>query len=340
MKEFIALFIARNREYYRDRAALGWAFLFPILVIVACALAFSNPDTSILKVGIHGDYSDNAAVSQFLEKPYIKAIKYENLEKGLQRTRHHQLDLMLSSSVSNKSEKGYTYWMNTESSASMAAEALLPAAANFERLELQGREIRYVDWVIPGVLGMNLMFGALFGVGYVIVRYRHNGVLKRFQATPVTAVQFLTAQMSSRLIIVLVVNSLIFIGCLLFLDLIVLGSYLNLLLITLLGAMSMISLGLLIACRTANEELAGGLLNVATWPMLLMSDVWFTLDEAPLWMQQLANIMPLTHLVKATRAVMIEGASLIEVSNHLTWMLAMTLVFLGMASTLFRWHKR
>jgi len=334
MKEFIALFIARNREYYRDRAALGWAFLFPILVIVACALAFSNPDTSILKVGLHGDFADNLEINRFLDQPYIKAIEYDNLEKGLQRTRHHQLDLMLSS------EGGYKYWTNTESSASLAAEALLPEPTRFQRLELLGREIRYVDWVIPGVLGMNLMFGALFGVGYVIVRYRHNGVLKRFQATPVTAIHFLTAQMSSRLIIVLLVNSLIFVGCLMFLDLIVLGSYLNLFLITILGAMSMISLGLLIACRTANEELAGGMLNVATWPMLLMSEVWFTLDEAPLWMQQVANIMPLTHLVKATRAVMIEGATLADVGSHLAWMLGMTLVCIVAASALFRWHKR
>jgi ABC-2 type transport system permease protein len=334
MKEFIALFQARNREYYRDRAALGWAFLFPLLVIIACALAFSNPDTSILKVGVHGDTAHHPEVTNYLDQPYIKRVDYADLEKGLERTRHHQLDMMLSL------ESGYQYWINKESSSGLAAEALLPDRQSFERRELEGRKVRYVDWVIPGVLGMNLMFGALFGVGYVIVRYRHNGVLKRFQATPVRAVHFLTAQMASRLIIVLVVNGLIFIGCLLFLDLIVLGSYLDLLLITTLGAMSMIALGLLVACRTANEELAGGLLNVATWPMLLMSDVWFTLDEAPLWMQQLANFMPLTHLVKATRAVMIEGATLADVASHLVWLALMTAVCLGLASALFRWHKR
>jgi ABC-2 type transport system permease protein len=334
MKEFIALFVARNREYYRDRAALGWAFLFPLLVIVACALAFSNPDTSILKIGVYGDYKTDAELTDFLSQPYIKTITYDDLDRGLKRTRHHQLDLMLSVA------DGHQYWVNRESSSGLAAESLLPEKQNFQRLELEGRKVRYVDWVIPGVLGMNLMFGALFGVGYVIVRYRHNGVLKRLQATPVRAVHFLSAQMASRLIIVLVVNGLIFVGCLLFLDLIVLGSYVNLFLITTLGAMSMIALGLLVACRTANEELAGGMLNVATWPMLLMSDVWFTLDEAPLWMQQMANIMPLTHLVKATRAVMIEGATLMEVSGHLLWLAVMTVVCLGLASVLFRWHKR
>ncbi|MFA5632637.1 MAG: ABC transporter permease [Porticoccaceae bacterium] len=334
MKEFIALFIARNKEYYRDRAAIGWAFLFPLLVIVACALAFSNPDTSVFRVGVHGDFAADTAVGDFLEQPYIKVLRYDSLERGLERTRHHQLDILLSS-------EGDRYWVNSQSTASSAVEKLfLNDTEGFQREEISGRKVRYVDWVIPGVLGMNLMFGALFGVGYVIVRYRHNGVLKRFHATPITALHFLSAQLVSRLIIVVVVNGLIFVGCLLFLDLIVLGSYLNLLLITILGALSMITLGLLIASRTANEELAGGMLNIATWPMLLMSDVWFTLDEAPLWMQQAANFMPLTHVVKALRAVMIEGASLTDVSHHLVWLALMTALCLGIASLLFRWHKR
>jgi len=334
MKEFIALFIARNKEYYRDRAALGWAFLFPLLVIVACALAFSNPDTSVFTVGVQGDFSADTEVSDFLDQPYIKTLHYDNLERGLERTRHHQLDMLLSSD-------GNRYWVNSQSSASAAVEKLFHAQTDgFQREETSGRKVRYVDWVIPGVLGMNLMFGALFGVGYVIVRYRHNGVLKRLQATPISALHFLSAQMASRLIIVVTVNGLIFIGCLIFLDLIVLGNYLTMLLITLLGALAMIAMGLLIASRTANEELAGGMLNIATWPMLLMSDVWFTLDEAPLWMQQIANVMPLTHGVKALRAVMIEGSTLVDVSYHLIWLAVMTVVCLVLASLLFRWHKR
>ena len=334
MKQFLAILVARNKEYYRDKGSVAWAFLFPLLVIVACALAFSNPDTSVFRVGIHGDVAGGPARA-FLRQHYIKTVPFEDLDKALERTQHHQLDLLLSS------DGAHRYWINTESSASAAAEHLLLATTDdFAREEISGRKIRYVDWVIPGVLGMNLMFGALFGVGYVIVRYRHNGVLKRLQATPVTALQFLGAQMTSRLLIVVTVNGLIFVGCALFLDLIVLGSYLNLLLITLMGAVSMIALGLLVASRTANEELAGGLLNVATWPMLLMSEVWFTLDDAPGWMQSLSGFMPLTHIVKAFRAVMIEGASLLEVGHHLLWLAAMTALAMGLAALLFRWHRR
>ena len=335
MKQFIALFVARNKEYYRDRAALAWAFMFPVMVIVACALAFSNPDTSVFTVGLYGKGENPPDAEKFLAQPYIKSVHIDDIQRGLERTRHHQLDLLLST------EEGKHYWINSASSRGQAVESLFSnAVAGFSRETISGREIRYVDWVIPGVLGMNLMFGALFGVGYVIVRYRHNGVLKRLQATPLTAVQFLSAQLSSRLLIVVAVNVVIFCGCLLFLDLIVLGSYWNLLLITVLGGMSMIALGLLIACRTANEELAGGLLNVATWPMMLMSNVWFALDDAPTWMQKAADFMPLTHLVKANRAVMIEGATLAEVSDHLLWLAGTTVACLLVASALFRWHKR
>jgi ABC-type multidrug transport system permease subunit len=105
------------------------------------------------------------------------------------------------------------------------------------------------------------------------------------------------------------------------------------------GALAMISLGLLIAARTASEELAGGILNASTWPMMFLSGVWFSLDDSPRYMQLLAECLPLTHLVAAAREIMINGATLGDVSQHLLTMLAMALVFLGLASSGFRWHK-
>ncbi len=343
MKAFFAIFKARNIEYYRDKGSIAWAFMFPLLIIIGCAVAFSNPDNAVFKVGLYGDAKSFEEI-ELLQQPYIKTVKFENLSKALERIQYHQLDLLIS--IDNKNQPQSTspaiqkYWINTESSSSKAAEQLfLTSTRHFDKQEVSGRKVRYVDWVIPGVLGMNLMFGALFGVGYVIVRYRRNGVLKRLQATPATALQFLSAQLASRLVIIVLVNSLIFIGCKLFLDLIVLGSYLNLLFITTLGGLSMISVGLLVSCRTANEELAGGLLNVATWPMLFLSEVWFSLDNSPVWLQALANLMPLTHIVKAMREVMIDGATLVEVSEHMMWLAILTVICLAAATSLFRWVK-
>lgn len=333
MKVFLALLRARNLEFFRDRAALSWSFLFPVLVIVGCAVAFSTPDATVFRVGLHGDVA-TLAEQPWLQPAFIDRSTVDDLTRGQEQIQHHQLDLLISTD-------GNRYWYNPDSPSAQALFALVrgPLTGSFSEQQLQGRPVRYVDWVMPGVLGMNMMFGALFGVGYVIVRYRHNGVLKRLQATPATALQFISAQLGSRLWIVVGVNSAIFIGCLFLLDLLVLGSYFTLLLIALAGALSMIALGLLIASRTANEELAGGLLNVATWPMLFLSNVWFPLDDAPQWLQAMADWLPLTHVVKAARAVMIENAGLAEVAHHLGALLLMTAVFMTVAARLFRWHS-
>jgi ABC-2 type transport system permease protein len=333
VKAFFAIFKARNTEYYRDKSALAWGFLFPLMIIIGCAVAFSKPDNSIITVGIHGNIEQLKGM-ELMQQAYTKTIVYDDLAKALVRIKHHQLDLLLSN------ENNSQYWINSESPKSQAAEQLLlSGTSDFSQQQTTGRKVRYVDWVIPGVLGMNLMFGALFGVGYVIVRYRRNGVLKRLQATPITALQFLSAQLASRLMIVVIVNGIIFIGCKLFLDLIVLGSYIDLLCIAILGGLAMISVGLLVASQTANEELAGGLLNMASWPMLFFSEVWFSLEDSPEWLQLMANFMPLTHIVKASRAVMIDGTSLVELGHHLLWLVATTLVCLTLAAKLFHWTK-
>lgn len=330
MKELFALFKARNIEFYRDKGSLSWSFIFPLLIIIGCAVAFSNPDPTIFKVGIHGD---TQGIPLF-DEAFVETVPFDQLEKGLDRLKYHQLDLLISTTGEAR------YWINSESTKSRAIEKLfLSEHLDFSRSETRGRAVRYVDWVIPGVLGMNLMFGALFGVGYVIVRYRRNGVLKRLQVTPISAMQFLTAQLASRLIIVVAINALIFIGCLFSLDLIVRGSYLDLFLITVLGALSMVAIGLLVACRTANEELANGLLNLATWPMLFLSEVWFSLDNSPDWLKLCAEFLPLTHIVKATRAVMIDGASLLDVSSHLIWLAVLSVVCIVLAARLFRWSS-
>lgn len=333
MKEFLALFRARNLEFYRDRAALSWAFVFPILIIVGCAIIFSEPDERVFTVGLHGD-TESLRQLDALQQPYLQLVDYSDLSRGQQRIGHHQLDLLITTTETPR------YWINPDSSTGLAArDTLKPVLQNFQAAALEGRPVRYVDWVLPGVLAMNMMFAALFGVGYVIVRYRQNGVLKRLQATPLTPLQFLSAQTASRLLIVLAVTVLIFIGCDLLLDLLVLGSRWLLGLIAILGAMAMIGLGLLISSRIASEELAGGLLNVATWPMLLLSEVWFSLDTAPHWVKQLSQLMPLTHIVQAGRAVMVEGAGIAEVAPHLLTLLFMTIFFIGLAATLFRWHS-
>jgi ABC-type multidrug transport system permease subunit len=329
MKTFIALFIARNREFFRDRASLSWSLLFPILIIIGCALAFSGKEEQVLIVGMIGTHPD----IEMLKEPYTEVIDYNDQQQALTRLAHHQLHALIDA-------PSQAYWTNSASSRSrITLQLLQQQLPGYQQLQVEGTAVRYVDWVMPGVLGMNIMFSSLFGVGYIIVRYRNNGVLKRLQATPVTALQFISAQLMSRLFIVIFANAAIFIGSNFFLNLTMRGSYTLLLLVSVLGALAMTSLGLVISARTASEEFAGGLLNMITWPMMFLSGVWFSLDNSPWYMQTLAQFLPLTHLVDAARKIMLEGAGITDIWSQLTALTAMTLVLMAIGALTFRWHK-
>lgn len=331
MKTFLQLFFARNKEFYRDRGSLSWALVFPTLIIIGCAIAFSDDNENLLTLGYFPATAQPAGLAT-LDQPYSKWIAYDELATGQARLRHHQLHALVDSS-------SRVIWLNPNSSQGRLVMQLTADHPDYRQQLLDGQPIRYVDWVIPGVLGMNIMFGSLFGVGYVLVRYRKNGVLKRLQATPVSALQFLSAQVASRLFLVVATNALIFVGSDMFLDLVFVGHWWDLLLVAVLGAMSMISLALLIASRTDSEEFAGGILNATTWPMMFLSGIWFSLDDTPPAMQRLADFLPLTHLVKAGREIMINGAGLADVAVHLLVMLVMTLCCLALAAILFRWRN-
>ncbi|MDM3871060.1 ABC transporter permease [Porticoccus sp. W117] len=328
MKQVFALWAARNREYYRDKASLFWSFIFTPLLVVILALSFSGDDTEVFTIGLLGDGTYPGA-----ERNYIAAINYSDRERALKQIQYQQIAILFDPA-------NQTYWLNEQSAKSQLLEELLASELNsWQQQTTSGRQVRYIDWVLPGMLAMNIMFSGLFGVGYVIVRYRKNGVLKRLQAAPVKAWQFLLAQGMSRLSIMLVVTTILFLACWWLVDLLVVGSPWLLLLIALLGNLSIISLALLFASRSASEEFTNGLLNAVSFPMLLLSEVWFSLDRAPQWLQWLAEISPLTHMVRAARTVMLEGGDISQIMPSVLVLTAMSLVFLTAAGWLFRWHQ-
>jgi len=332
VRRFLAVLRARNHEFFRDRSAWGWNIAFPILIVMGFAYAFSGDALDLYKVGVHGAAATGNN-NAFFETRYIQFIPVTELTEAITKVERHQLDMLFDLS------RGW-YWVNDTSPGGYLLERILSASAqgHYERQAVSGAEIRYVDWVIPGVMGMNMMFSALYGVGYVIVRYRKNCVLKRLKATPLTAFEFLAAQVVSRLWLIVVIAIMVYLSTDLIIDFRMYGSYLNLLLVLILGAMAMISLGLVVAARISNEELANGLLNLISWPMLFLSGVWFSLEGLHPYIQKLALILPLTHVTEAARAVMINGAGLGAISGHLAVLGAMTAVFLAISAYSFRWQ--
>ena len=332
MKRFLTVFHARNLEFIRDRAALSWGLIFPTALMLGFALLFSNGEQELYKVGV---YIANDAQSEhpFFQSRYIQFIPVYDLDISIRKVERHQLDLLVAPEQKR-------YWVNSTSPAGYMTENLLKASGGevFEPSQVTGKEIRYVDWLLPGVLGMNMMFSALFGIGFVIVRYRKNGVLKRLRGTPLSTTEFLMAQIFSRLILIVVVSVIVYIGCDLILDFTMYGSHLTLLLVFVMGALALITLGLLIASRLKSDEFAAGLANAISLPMMLLSGVWFSLEGSPDWIVTLSSLLPLTHVVDASRAIMLDGAGLMEISHHLLVLLLMMLVFLFIGVKLFRWE--
>jgi len=259
----------------------------------------------------------------------------------LEKLKHHRIDFLLKTGngphqywVSDASPKGYVVEQ-------MFKASLFPAESklNAEKREIQGSAVRYIDWLFPGILAMNMMFSALWGVGYVVVRYRKNGVLKRLKATPLNAFEYLTAQAISRIFLLMFTLVIVWTGCDLIFSFRVQGSYLDLFIIFFLGSLSLTSLGLVLASRGTSEEFTTGILNFISWPMMFLSEVWFSLEGAPQWVKSSAKIFPLTHMLTAARKVMHDGAGLIEVGPEIIVLTLMTLGFLTLGASLFSWNR-
>jgi ABC-2 type transport system permease protein len=332
IQRLAAVWHARNLEFVRDRATMLFSLLLPLVLVVGMSFVFGGKERPLFKVGVIATVIDKQA-HPFLGERYVEFVPITDAAAGIPKVTHQQIDLLLDLHGSTR------YWVNTDSPKGYIAEKLLLAsAAGAHREPVTGAAVRYVDYLFPGILGMNMMFSCLFGVGYVVLRYRKSGFLKRLHATPLTAFEFLSAQVLSRLCLILFVTGALYVGISTIIHFHRAGSLLLLILVAVLGALSMVAMGLTIAARFSSEELVGGLLNLLTWPMMLLSGVWFSLEGSPQWVQWVAGIFPLTHVLGAARAVMIDGAGVADIFPHLIYLAVTALVFLAFGAWSFRWR--
>ncbi|MFO8064972.1 MAG: ABC transporter permease [Spirochaetota bacterium] len=349
MHAFIAMFKARTMEFVRDRGTFLWNVLFPIVLVFGFAFAFSGQETTAFKVGVLGSPEGEVPFMEIEEVDFVRygeggatdSARGVDTAAAVDRLRRHELDMVIDFTDN-------AYYINEESSTGpilrrlfeggLAAAEERASTPGFTEKAVSGEPIRYVDWLVPGVIGMNMMFSCLFGIGFVLVRYRKNGVLKRFKATPVSALNFLSAQAASRLIIVIITSIVVYSGTNAFLNFVMNGAYINLLLVTTLAIISMISIGLLFASRLKSEELASGLLNLVTFPMLIFSGVFFSLEGTPQLLQSFSRALPLTHFIEAARAIMLEGAGFFEVAPNMLYLGVFSAIVLFVSSLMFRWE--
>ncbi len=336
MKKILALAYTRNLEFVRDKEGLAWNLFVPLFLLLALQLIFTSDSRPLFTIGVLGEEVVNHTEKSdpFFTLPHVKYIYFKDEVKAKKQLEQHQIVLLLNNNEGHKS-----YWVNDNSEEGKFLDHMIQKTSpTYQRQVILGVKIRYLDWVLPGVLAVNMMYSCLYGIGYGIIRYRRTGYLKRLQSTPITAFEFLCSQILSRLLITQCVVTFIFLGCWLFFSPRIEGSLMQLFCLSLLGGLCLISVALFISARAQSEELSRGLLEMAAWPMLMLSGAFFSLDEAHPALVTFANCLPLTHIISAGREILLYGATWTMLLPHYLTLILMTAVLLLISSKLFRWQ--
>ena len=332
-----ALTRARLVEFVRDPGALFWVFGMPLVLAIALGLAFRNRPPEPVRVVV----VDEQLASVLTSERGFETTKAP-LEDARLLLRRGQVDVLVT-----EGPAGFTYrFDDTRPEARVARLAVADAlerargrvdttATVDERVVEKGS--RYIDFLVPGLIGMNLLGSSMWGLGYAVVDARKKKLLKRLAATPMKRSHYLLSFMISRLVfLVAEVVALVLIGKLAF-GVDVQGSYGSIAVLTFCGGVSFTGLALLIAARTESTEVASGLLNFAMLPMYLLSGSFFSAERFPDWLQPFVQALPLTALNDGVRAVMNEGATLASQAHEVAILVAWGIIPFAIALKIFRW---
>ncbi len=341
----VQIVLSRLREFYREPEAVFWVYGFPLLMIVALGIAFRNQPERAIVVDVE-ESDASSAVQAALTKNERFTVRVDNLEACRVRLRLGKTDLVVITGGGAPAD--YEYWFDPGHPESVLArnavdDALQRAAGRQDPHTTANREMtdpggRYIDFLVPGLLGMSLMSGGLWGVGFVTVDMRIRKLLKRLLATPMRKSHFLAGIMVSRLLFMVPEVLVLLIFSRLAFGVVVQGSWLSMLVLVLLGAFSFAGIGLLVASRAKTVEAVSGLMNLVMLPMWVLSGIFFSSDRFPAVAQPFIHALPLTQLINASRAVMLEGASLASQATNVLALAAWGGISFVLALRLFRWN--
>ena len=344
-RPLVQLTLVRYREFFREPEAVFWVFVFPVLLTAGLGIAFRNqtPERTRVAVVDRGPASRDVvealgAASDISAQALSEPAAADALRTG-------KVSLVVVPSVRGDTVE---YRFDADRPESRTArlqvdDALQRAAGRNDPVGVTERTVsepgaRYVDFVVPGLLGMNLMGSGIWGLGFAIVDARRKKLLKRLIATPMSRTQFLASFVLSRLtMLVIEVGVLVGFGALAF-GVPLRGSVVTLLLICLLSALSFGALGLLIASRARTVEGVSGLMNLVMLPMWIFSGVFFSASRFPDALQPFIQALPLTAVIDALRATMLEGAGWVRLAPEVAIIAAWLVGSFVLAVRLFRWR--
>ncbi|MCK6548662.1 ABC transporter permease [Myxococcota bacterium] len=348
----VALTIARLREFLREPAALFWVFGFPVLLAIGLGVAFRVKPPEKLRVAVEVDggipSAAEARVIEWLRASDELVVTGQSAEDAARDLKRSKLDLVvIVAKGSSTAAPSVAYrWDGTKPesrTARLVVDGVVEVAAGRrDVLAKEDRPVteageRYIDFLLPGLIGLNLMGSSMWGIGYAVVETRSRKLMKRFAATPMRRTHYLLSFILSRFaFLFLEVVLLVAFGSLAF-DVRVHGTFAAVGVIATLGALSFAGLALLIAARPRTVETASGLMNLAMMPSWFLSGTFFSYERFPELVQPIIRALPLTALNDALRAVMNDGKPLGALGHELVVLTLWGVVSFVLALRLFRW---
>lgn len=331
----------RYLEFVREPEAMFWVFVFPVLLTAGLGVAFRSrpPEQSI--VGVIESAATDSLVSSLAADGRLEIRRLDE-EAAVQALRTGTIAVLVV-----PTDAGVLYrFDDTRPEARIARQlvndALQRGAGRADAIAVHEEKVRergsrYIDFLLPGLIGMNLMGTGIWGIGFAIVDHRRKKLLKRLIATPMSRSEYLLAFMLSRFgWLVLEVGVLLAFGVFVF-GVPLRGSLLAFALICILAGFAFGCLGLLIAARPRTIEAASGLMNLVMMPMWVFSGVFFNAENFPDAMQPFVQALPLTAVVNSLRSTMLEGVSLASLAPELAIILGWTVLSFVVALRIFRW---
>lgn len=334
----------RYREFFREPEAVFWVFVFPVLLAAGLGVAFRNraPERTLVAV-VESSASASEIAAALRREPGLE-VRLLSDSAAREALRTGDVSLVAASLPDSGIEYRYDDTRPESRTARLLVDDALQRARGrrdpvpvANRL-VQERGARYIDFLIPGLLGMNLMGSGIWGLGFAIVDARKKRLLKRLIATPMSRAQYLASFALSRLTLLVIEIGLLLGFAVVAFGVPVRGSLPLLVIICLLSSLCFASLGLLIASRAQTMEGASGLMNLVMLPMWIFSGVFFSASRFPDTIQPLIQALPLTAVIDALRSNILRGAGWQSIAPELAIILAWMVVSFVLALRLFRWR--
>ncbi len=340
--QLVQLVLARLKSFYREPGALFWSFGFPIFMSIALGVAFRNRPPEPMPIAIEAGPSSAAIEKKLAGKTELR-VRTMGVDEAKQALRSGRVDLVVKGDG-----EGRVYAFDPTRPEGRMARLLVddllqradgradPTQVSEARVTEPGS--RYIDFLLPGLVGMGLLSSGLWGIGFVIVEMRSKKLLKRFIATPMNKAYFLLAFVLMRALFLVVELPVLFgFGALVF-GVPILGSIPLLFGVAVAGALTFAGVGILVASRAENTQTAQGLINLVTLPMFLLSGTFFSSARFPDAIQPFVRALPLTAVNDALRAVMLQGAGPAQIAKPMLVLGVWAAVSFALALKLFRFR--